>query len=288
VTRELPRGTSIDEVGGGVWRLVVDRYQSTFVVGDDASLLIDTQDRSRAQRMYELTTIVTDRPLRAVAFTHHHMDHAGGVDALRAAAAAHTGDEEAAVAIIGTEECARAIDRHGNRVPQPTVRLPDGGGTFDFHGRSIRHGSARGHCPDNTWFLAEDAGVLHCVDMIHPGGLEFEAFGLAQDMVEYETSLKLLLTLDWRVLVAGHAALGTPDDVRLLLRYIADVRTALDEAGRSMAGAPVLTAAPGPRRDALVAAAVELLRPVWGDYPTFDAVAWSHVNALYWHVVYFD
>jgi hypothetical protein len=87
------------------------------------------------------------------------------------------------------------------------------------------------------------------------------------------------LELDWSVIVAGHGELGTPDDVRSELRYLSDIRVAINSVNAEL-DSDVRSMAITARRDVVVAAALERLRPAWGR-SNFEPDAWSHVNAVY-------
>jgi glyoxylase-like metal-dependent hydrolase (beta-lactamase superfamily II) len=269
---------TVDEVSKGVWRLGVDYYQSTLVLGDDGCLLIDTQDAGRAPHIWRLAQQVTSLPLAGIAYSHHHLDHIGGAEAIRQAAGDRISDD---FAIYATELCADEIERHGAPAQPPTQRLPTVGGTFTVASREVQYGSLHAHTVDNTWFLIPDAKVLHCVDMVHPGRVEYEAFGMPHDIFNYESGLHTLLELDWDRLIAGHFDIGNKSDVECVLTYLDDVRAALAEAVSAADGESGTAAS---RRNTVVPEALERLRDKWGEVAFFDDAAWSHVNAIFWAV----
>jgi glyoxylase-like metal-dependent hydrolase (beta-lactamase superfamily II) len=278
----------LEQLTASCWWIEVQGYQSLLVVGERGVLLIDPLSEGRGEKILEAAAEATHLPITALAYTHHHWDHIGDARVVLDEAQRH-----GALEIIATQSCTDAIAEHRVEVPAPTSVLPDGGGEFMFENMTIEYGTLSGHCPDNTWFLVPSERVIQIVDMVHPGGLEFEAFGMAQDLTLYEQSLEALRQLDWDVFVAGHAELGSRADVELVLEYLRALRAAtratlerLPASGFSRAasdGKP----APLRRRDAVVSEVLAALGEQWGTWPEFGHYGWSHANAVYWQTAYF-
>ena len=70
---------------------------------------------------------------------------------------------------------------------------------------------SKGHSSDNSWILVKGEGVIHNVDMIHPGQLEFDNFGVGHYIIGYEDALRELLTLPWSIMTAGHGNIGSKE-----------------------------------------------------------------------------
>ncbi|MFB3133073.1 MAG: hypothetical protein ACE10K_11180, partial [Rhodothermales bacterium] len=125
---------------------------------------------------------------------------------------------------------------------------------------------------------------------VHPGLLEFPGFGLAEDLLGYEESVRELLTLDWQFLVAGHNNIGSHDDVQLVIDYFEDVRGGViaslgeTEFGSFLNEDKIFYAWFRDYADAVTTKAVERLRPKWGEHAGFEVVAKSHADKMLWHL----
>lgn len=98
-----------------------------------------------------------------------------------------------------------------------------------------------GHTPDNTMILIPSDRVLHFADMINPDQLPFYNFAGAEHFHGYEEDLQSLLSKplskQWDFINGGHGNIGSKQDVKDLLEYIADIRT---EVGKQLEVAPTL------------------------------------------------
>lgn len=94
--------------------------------------------------------------LAAIVVTHHHADHVGGVDALRARFAG--------------EAC--VLGPAGGRIPEPYKPLEDGD-TVELLGTQFRVISVPGHTRDHIAFFGQPAGeapLLFCGDTLFSAG----------------------------------------------------------------------------------------------------------------------
>lgn len=278
------RQWTTQRLGDEVWWAEVRNYQATVVVADQGVLLFDPLADGRAEGLLAAIAAITDLPLRTLVYSHHHADHIG--DASRIAEASP------GLEIVATPACAEAIELHEVDAPPPTRLLDGPSGSFEWGGIEVRYGPLPGHCPDNSWFLLPAAATLHCVDMVHPGGLEFEAFGLADDLWLYERSLAQLDRLDWTFLVAGHREIGFREDVALVGRYLEELRRHTEDVAAGLPAGryasphrPPHSWAPTRRRE-VVEAVVARMAPGWRHWPEFDEVAASHASAMFSDVEY--
>jgi glyoxylase-like metal-dependent hydrolase (beta-lactamase superfamily II) len=227
---------------------------------------------------------VTALPVTTIVYSHYHFDHVGD---------AHLFVEEAArrsapLRIVASRACLEEMHRYQDRVPLPTKLVEVPRGRFRFEGRTIEMGTPeQGHSTDNSWILIRKEGVLHNVDMIHPGQLEFDNFGVGHYIRGYEQALKELLTLPWGIMTAGHGNIGSKDDVRFVLDYIADLRAHTQEVLPTVEIQPFIKDEMmyswfHGHRDAVAGQVVERMRERWGDYPGFDLVAMTHARTMYW------
>jgi glyoxylase-like metal-dependent hydrolase (beta-lactamase superfamily II) len=267
----------------------VQNYQATVVLGAEGVLVIDPLSGGRAENLLDAIAGLTDLPVVTLLYSHHHSDHIGDAPWLINASSRASAEVE----VIATAACAKAIEEHEMDVPAPTRILQAEQGAFRWDGKTVEYGKAPGHCADNTWFLLPEEETLHCVDMVHPGGLEFEGFGLAQDLWFYERTLERLLKLDWKRLVAGHREIGFRDDLENVCVYLRELRRHTSELVESLPPAafarrdrPAHTW-PLARRQAVIDGVVTRMAARWESWPEFVDVAASHASVMYSEVAYF-
>lgn len=265
-----------------VWLVEVSGYQSVVVAGERGALVVDPLSAGRGERLRAAVADLADRPVTDLVYTHHHADHIADAAAVA----------DAGCRIVASAACAAEVARRPLAVPPPTVVVADGGAHV-FEDVTLMLHVLPGHCTDNTAVLLPAAGVVQCVDMVHPTQVEFERFGLAEDLVLYERSLRALLALErWDVLVPGHVQVGSREDIRSVLDYLAELRKAtLAAVDRHPLSAFVDPALPptrwsADRQRSVIADVVDAMRPRWGGWDGFDDFAPSHAHAMYWDAGY--
>ncbi len=185
-------------------------YNSTVVIGKRGVMVIDAPRDGRGAETIQAIRTLTDLPINTLVYSHYHFDHVGDAQAY-VDEAERTGTRLRIVASASSDE---QIERYGKKIPVPTkiIRVPRG--KFRFEDMVVEMGtSPSGHSVDNSWLLLQDEGILHVVDMVHPGAIVFPGFGLAEDLLGYENMLKELLALDWNILSAGHNNIGSRADI---------------------------------------------------------------------------
>lgn len=291
ISSDFERMTSpytIQLLAGSVYWVETMGYQSTVVVGKRSVLVIDAPRDGRGSAIIKaIRDEISELPITTLVYSHYHFDHVGDANAY-VEEAKRTGTK---LRVVGTEETLKQINRYGKKIPVPTEVLSVPLDSFKFEGKTIVVGTpAAGHSTDNSWILLKDEKVLHNVDLIHPGLLEFPRFGLAEDLLGYEESVRELLTIDWDILVAGHNNVGARQDVELVLDYFEDVRRNVIEAikatefGTFLAKDKIFYAWFLDYADAVASNAVERLRPKWGEHTGFDVVTKSHADRMLWHL----
>ncbi len=259
-------------------------YQSTFLIGKKGVMVIDPLSYGRGMNVLKAIGEVTSLPVTTIIYSHYHYDHIG--DAVVFAKTAH--DLGIQLRIIASSACLEEIHKYKDKVPLPTEVIRTPRGAFDFEGERIDMGTPeQGHSSDNSWVLIEGEGVLHNVDMIHPGQLEFDNFGVGHYIDGYEEALKELLTLPWKIMTAGHGNIGAKKDVHFVLDYLADLRAHTQAVMPKVPFEPfikdeMMFAWFHGHRDAVAGQVMERMREKWGKYPGFDLVALTHARTMYW------
>jgi len=195
-----------EDLGDGLYAFRYGPYRNIFIVTDDGVIATDPLDIKAVGPLREAIANVTDQPVKYVAYSHSHWDHASGGQPLK----------EAGAEFVAQRECLRnmAETRH------PDVVLPD---TVFDDSYSIKLGE---HSLDMYYFgpshddcmvvmIAKPANILFIVDITSaPTGWEMEynptmAEGYLYNMVPYMRAVEELAEREGvETIVSGHLALG--------------------------------------------------------------------------------
>lgn len=280
---DRPAWTTIRKLSEHAYWVRNGGYQSTVVLGGSSALLLDPQSGGRGLQIRDCVREVFGYEVSTVAYSHSHRDH--GDDARRMLA------ENPALVLIASVPCAERLTRMAG-LPPPTTVLPDGA-RLDFEGIPVEVRVVGGHAPDLTWYHLVDEGVLHLPDLVHPGQVEFDSFGMAPDLLDYRRALERMSGTNWRVLTAGHGQVGWPNDLELVKSYLDDLFAIVGEGVQMhpVAG----SVRPGvhsyqwvdDRLSLVTAHALTRLAPRWASAPGYTVAAPSHIKRVFFEVAYF-
>jgi glyoxylase-like metal-dependent hydrolase (beta-lactamase superfamily II) len=220
------KGYRLQDLGGGLYMVTDNAYQSMFLVYDRGVVVIDAPPFYAAKIPLAIAE-VTDQPITHVVYSHSHVDHIGGVRAL-----------DGAPAIIAHEETRRLLERAAdpNR-PLPTVTFEDRY-TLKVGEQVLElsyHGN--GHEPGNIFISAPAQRVLMVVDVVFPGWIPWRRFAVAQDVPGVFAQIEEIRKMEWGTFVGGHVArAGTRADVDLQAEFYGDLKQA---AAAALASTPL-------------------------------------------------
>lgn len=278
------RPYTIQRLTERVYWVEVTGYESTIQVGDEGVMVIDAPCCGRIPAYLAAIRELTDLPVTTLVYSHYHLDHVAGASEYLAEAQS----ADRSLRIVANRSTRAQIEKFGNKIPAPTEIISVPRGTFEFEGRTIVMGTPpSGHTVDSSWILLQEDRVLHSVDLVHPGVLEFMQFGVAEDLDGYEKSVSQLLTIEWDFLCAGHSNVGSRDDVQLVLDYLADIRRYTRQAMGNTEFQPFVQEGSifyewiAGFRDAVIDKTVSLMQPRWAGYTGFDVVIRSHAEKMF-------
>jgi glyoxylase-like metal-dependent hydrolase (beta-lactamase superfamily II) len=226
---------------------------------------------------------VTDKPVTHVIYSHSHIDHIGGAQAVIGATKN--------VKIIAHDETKRLLVRaHDANRPIPTVTFSDkyqlrvGTQTLELS----YHGNA--HEPGNIFIHAPAQRTLMVVDVVFPGWMMWRRFAVAQDVPGYFEQVELIKSMDFDTLVSGHVArVGTKADVELQSQFMSDLKAAAGKALQTTQPGQQLAVADQGNPwayfdnyiDRVVVQCVNTLTPKWSTkLAAFDVYIWDQCYSM--------
>ena len=275
VARAADDSWSVEALGRGVYlfRWWPGFYVSPFLVGEDAVLVVDPINRGAAALYREAIAAVTDLPVTKIVYSHDHRDHIVGADVLAPEAEifAHPGTL-ATLKWRGDED-----------VPLPTQLVEDGDRIAVGSAAVSVHYFGPNHGRSNI-ALGFDTGrgrLLAWVDTLEVGIVPYRSLP-DTNIHGYLASLRGAAALDVDWVLGGHSGPGPAIWIDNYLSYFLDLQRALTAAAQTVPP-PLATdvdevvVAIETHSDAVIAAAVEALRPRYGAWSGFDA--WAPMNA---------
>ncbi|HWS87700.1 MAG TPA: MBL fold metallo-hydrolase [Pyrinomonadaceae bacterium] len=273
------KGYRLQDLGGGLYMVTDNVYQSMFLVYDRGVVVVDAPP-AYAAHIPRAVAEVSDKPVTHVVYSHSHTDHIGGAKSLGGRPA-----------VVAHEETLRLLRRAAdpNR-PLPTVTFKDKY-TLRVGGKVLElsyHGN--GHEPGNIFIRAPAQRVLMVVDVVFPGWMPWRRFALAQDVRGYFAQVEEIRKMDWDTLVGGHVArTGTHADVDLQAEFNRDVKEAASAALASTRLGEGLNpldrvnpwAGFDDYIDRVAAQCVKTLTPKWSSrLAGFDVYVWDQCYAM--------
>ena len=200
-------------------------YSLTVYVGDTGILLIDSPDTIPTEPLLAEIKKLTPLPVKALAYSHPHIDHIGGAERLKNALQ----QQGIELRIIGSANCAKEIERYKYSMFMPTEVIPNGRQTFEFDGQTFKFVTPGNwaHCGADSYIIPPD-GVIQFVDYVYPAQLPMCDCSGAQNMTGYIEFLRYVAgEPDWQFANLGHANVGSRTDVERTLEYFKDLYTAM-------------------------------------------------------------
>jgi glyoxylase-like metal-dependent hydrolase (beta-lactamase superfamily II) len=196
----------VEPISDGVYGFRYTFYRNVFIVTDDGVIVIDPLNAEAAGILREEIRKLTDQPVRYVAYTHSHWDHASGGEIFK----------EEGAEFIAQDECAE----HFREAPNPDVVYPDvtyrdryrislGGKSLDMYYFGPSHDSCL------VVMRIEPANMLFLVDIANPpdGWAMFYNPAVSEDrvwhMVPFFTRVQALIDEhDIETVIGGHMTMG--------------------------------------------------------------------------------
>ncbi|SFP21523.1 MBL fold metallo-hydrolase [Enterovibrio norvegicus] len=251
-------------------------YNTVFLVGDDGVLLMDPLAYGSGEAVLAAIADVTDKPVTAVVYSHHHEDHIGDISVFEKAAK----DAGVKLEIIATDATAKGMKAHGSEVTPATKELKFSGDSFTFGDETITvYGLAdSAHTYDSALWILENAKIAHIPDVVNPDQMPYLNFGGSDTFEGYEDNLAFIKAKEWKYFSGGHGNIGSKDDFTFMQEYVADLKAATGDALGSVNPGDYFVAKYNNHQasakayyDAITAKAMDTLRPKYGEFYGFEA-----------------
>lgn len=208
-------GTTL--VTEGIYVLSGEGGNIGLCVGPDAAFLIDDQFAPLTEKIKAAIAKVSDKPIRFVVNTHHHGDHTGGNENLRASGSLVIAQETARERMgqtIYNELFMREVPA-GPEGGFPDITF-DQSVTFHVNGQTIEVVHVpRAHTDGDAFVHFKEADVIHCGDVFFNGMYPFidtSAGGSIDGLIGAVDSL-LARSTETTQLIPGHGPIGNRADL---------------------------------------------------------------------------
>jgi glyoxylase-like metal-dependent hydrolase (beta-lactamase superfamily II) len=208
-------GYAVRGVGGGVYVVSDNRWQSAFLVTDEGVIVFDAP-ASFGKSLPSAIAKVTDRPIKMLIYSHVHKDHLGGSVAFKEVTGLKIVALDTVADFLGEMSDPQRLLPNETFASKKTVTL--GGRAVELVRRSYHSNEG-----DLLIFIPH-ARFLMAVDSVTPGYAPFEGFDLTTNFHQYLKVFDQLLAYDFDTFVGGHlTSIGTRRDVEIAKEYTLDV-----------------------------------------------------------------
>lgn len=250
-------------------------YNTLAYVGDEGVLLMDALAYGAGEGVLKAVANITDKPIRAIVYSHHHEDHVDDMS-LIAASAKKAGID---LRIIATEATAKILDDRKLELPKPTEIIKGETGTTQFENLTIQMTMIKNsiHTSDSAaWKLIEE-DVLHIPDVVNPDQLPYLGFGGSLLFGGYEENLAQVRKLGFTFFSGGHGNIGSMADFDFMETYVKDLKIAVGKSFSAANPGDYWTPAYNNHQasahawfETMNKAALDELRPKYGDFYGFE------------------
>jgi glyoxylase-like metal-dependent hydrolase (beta-lactamase superfamily II) len=198
----------------------------TVLVTDEGIVVVDTVEPKSAQWLKEELAERFDQPVKYVVFSHSHYDHIGGSNLFKDDGAIIIAQEHAEEEILEEERTQQWMSKRNIALPE--IAFSDRF-TIKIGGKTVNLVSlGSGHTESLIAIQFLEDRVVHLVDVASIKQVGFMTLG--RPIKKYIRQLQLAVTLDFDIVVPGHAALGEKQDVQNYIDYLSALVSQVESA----------------------------------------------------------
>jgi len=208
-------GYAVKNMGGGVYVISDNMWQSAFFVTDDGVIVFDAPE-SFGKSIPAAIAKVTDKPIKYLVYSHAHKDHIGGSAAFK---------NIKGLEIVAVEGVAAFLKEQNDpdRLT-PSVVFADKK-TITLGRKTVELTRHFYHSVEGDLFIyVPFAKFMMAVDCVTPGYAPFQGFDITANFGEYMKVFDELMAYDFDTFCGGHlTATGSKKDVEIAKEFTMDV-----------------------------------------------------------------
>ena len=198
----------------------------TVLVTDEGIVIVDTIEPKSALWLKNELARRFDQPVRYVVFSHSHYDHIGGSNIFRDDGAIIIAQENAESEILEEERMQQWMSKRD--IALPDVAFGDKF-IIKIGGKTINLVSlGPGHTESLIAIHFVEDRAVHLVDVASIKQVGFMTLG--RPIKKYIPQLQKAMTLDFDVVIPGHAELGNKQDVQNYIDYLGALVSRVESA----------------------------------------------------------
>ena len=208
-------GYAVKNVGGGVYVISDNGWQSAFLVTNDGVIVFDAP-ASFGKSIPSAIAKITDQPIKILVYSHIHKDHIGGSAAFKSIKGLQI------IALESVADFLKEMNDPNRLLPNVTLKSEK---TITLGGKTVeltRH-FYQSHEGD-LFIYVPQAKFLMAVDCVTPGYAPFQGFDITTNFHEYLKVFDELSAYDFDTFVGGHLTdIGGKKDVEITKEFTYDV-----------------------------------------------------------------
>ncbi len=208
-------GYAVKSVGGGVYVISDNMWQSAFLVTDEGVIVFDAP-ASFGKSIPSAISAVTDKPIKMLVYSHVHKDHIGGSVAFKNV------KDLKVVALDTVSDFLKEMKDPDRLLPNVTFKTEE---TLTLGGKTVELTRHDYHSNEGDLFIyVPQAKFLMAIDCVTAGYAPFQGFDITANFHQYMKVFDELLAYDFDTFVGGHlTSTGTRQDVEITKEFTLDV-----------------------------------------------------------------
>src|SRR6266404_1244824 len=208
-------GYAVHNVGGGLYVISDNGWQSAFLVTDEVVIVFDAPE-SFGKNIPSAITKVTDKPIKMLVYSHQHKDHIGGSVAFKNIKGLQI------IALDTVSAFLKEMNDPDRLIPTVTFKTSK---TIKLGGKTVELTRHEYHSNEGDLFIyIPEAKFLMAIDSVTSGYIPFQDFDLTNNFQAYLKMFDEVLAYKFDNFVGGHLTdIGTRKDVEITKEYTNDV-----------------------------------------------------------------